>query len=146
MDDDVRAMQHAAQTFVDANRGVMTFDFGPDSVAALEEWLTRLADARPPRDVLQSIAVAAGAYLGEILVRCGKGAWTCEKGGLPAVRLHAEDTLVFPIDKVGKRLTLGPEHDVRPFCVVAWAGPTRSPLPRGVTATVSAVPRGRDGK
>ena len=138
VDDAARAMQHAAQTFVDATRGVTTFAYGADSVATLEEWLGRLADARPPREVVQSIAVAAGAYLGEVLVRAGKGSWTNEAGGWPALRLQSENTLVFPIDKVGKRLTLGPEHDVRPFFRVAWAGPIRSPLPPGVTAVVSA--------
>lgn len=145
MDPAVDFMRHAARLFVKANRGILELDFSIGSVEALEEWLGRVACASLPAAVLHSNAIAAGAYVGEVLVRAGKGSWT-SGGGLPGVRLHAEPTVVFPIDKVGKRLTLGPEHDIRPFIAVAWHGVARGTMPRGAVAIISAAPDGTASK
>jgi hypothetical protein len=63
-----------------------------------------------------------GAFVGELLVRNGGARWSYSTDhGSPAVRLPSGNAC-FPLNKVSKRLTVGPEHSIAQFVEVAMSG------------------------
>ena len=70
-----------------------------------------------PEDMLVEMANVYGAYLGEVLLRSGLKdlgfAWA--KGEEGEIGLNREDEWVWPVTKVYKRITKGPEHSLFDF-------------------------------
>lgn len=63
-----------------------------------------------------------GAYLGEVLLRCGMDslgfAWTENEEGEAGI--GRKDMWMAPVTKVYKRITLGPEHSLTEFFEVMF--------------------------
>ncbi len=70
-----------------------------------------------PEDILLGVANLYGAYLGEVLLRCGLKdldfTWT--EGEEGEIGIGKEDFWAAPVTKVYKRITQGPEHDLMSF-------------------------------
>jgi len=70
-----------------------------------------------PEEFLAGIASLYGAYLGEVLLRCGLKdldfAWTKNEEG--EIGIGREDFWMAPVSKVYKRIIQGPEHDLTCF-------------------------------
>lgn len=78
--------------------------------------LFRMSD--PSKDVVHSMVLSMGAYVGEVIVRNGNGQWHLGPDTQePAVQLGTIDC--FPLNKVAKRITIGPEHSIAQFVHVA---------------------------
>jgi hypothetical protein len=84
-------------------------------------------------DDVRSLATSMGAFVGELLVRNGGARWSYDiDHESPAVRLPS-GIACFPLNKVSKRLTVGPEHSIAQFVEVAMSGvipPRARPLRR----------------
>ena len=91
-------------------------DFSAESVDALDEILVRVGES-PELDV-EFEARLWGSYLGEVLRRRYSGSWemTAYPGGAAAVpAVQVRGSLLFPVLKVYRRLTMGEEEDLRAF-------------------------------
>ena len=94
-----------------------------ESVDKLAQRIYRIHRELPvPEDMLLGIANLYGAYLGEVLLRCGLKdlgfAWT--EGEEGEIGIGKEDFWTAPVTKVYKRLTQGPEHDLMNFFEVVF--------------------------
>jgi hypothetical protein len=77
------------------------------------------------------MVMSMGAYMGELIVRNGAGIWTYEPQAIaPGINLRT-GLLCFPLNKVGKRITVGPEHSVTQFVEAAMSG--ELPPPHGAS-------------
>ena len=92
---------------------------------ALDDVADLWVSAGCPEDQRRSRILGMGAYVGEVLVRSAGGRWDLSPTGDPGVALTST-FMCFPLNKVGKRLSLGPEHSIAAFLEVAAQGP----LPR----------------
>jgi hypothetical protein len=118
-----RQMAGLAEAFVSgsAEEGEH-FDFAPENAPRLDAWVDLFVADRPTDDVVHSVVVSMGAYVGELIVRSGGGEWTFEpQADAPGVRLIS-GLVCFPLNKVGKRITVGPEHSIAQFVQVALSG------------------------
>lgn len=70
-----------------------------------------------PEDVLLGIANLYGAYLGEVLLRSGLNLldYRWEEDGEGEIGICSENISMFPVTKVYKRLTQGPDHSLTEF-------------------------------
>lgn len=116
------AVEHASERF-----GI-TLDYSPESVREVESILGKLYDSiprtflgrlfkgRPPTDEdIWSVCKMYGGYVGEVVRRHHGGEWIMDteiSPGEEVIALEKEGSRMFPPDKVGKRLTNGPEDDV----------------------------------
>lgn len=96
-----------------------TFDIGDG--ARLDALLDDFAAGSPPPEVVHSMVVSTGAYVGEILVRAGVGRWIVHPDGGAGV-LFGDELVCFPMNKVAKRISVGPEHSVAQLIQVALDG------------------------
>ena len=99
----------------------LDLDYSAESLEAVD-WLAqkifRLHLTQPlPEDILLGTANLYGAYLGEVLLRCGLKdldfAWTENEEG--EIGVGREDMWMAPVTKVYKRITQGPEHSLMDF-------------------------------
>lgn len=124
MEGDVAAdMAALAGAFVDgAAREGHHFDFAVENAPRLDALVDLFLQSGPGDDVVNSMVLSMGAYVGELIVRNGGGAWTFDQqAGAPGVRL-ASGVVGFPLNKVGKRIAVGPEHSISQFVEVAMSG------------------------
>lgn len=89
-----------------------------EAVDALAQMLYRMnRNQALPEEILLRTANLYGAYLGEVLLRCGMKdldfAWT--EGEEGEIGIGREDMWIAPVTKVYKRITLGPEHSLTEF-------------------------------
>ena len=70
-----------------------------------------------PEDILTGTANLFGAYLGEVLLRCGleEMGFTWTEGEEGEIGIGKPDFWMAPVTKVYKRITLGPEHSLVNF-------------------------------
>ena len=124
-DEDVAAdMRAFAQIFVDG-AAAEGREFGWEAASALR--LDALCDAflasKPSEDAIQSMVLAMGSYLGELVVRNGNGRWTYDTRAAAAGVDVPSRKRCFPHGRVGQRLTLGSAHSLRLFYEIAVTGP-----------------------
>lgn len=105
-----------AATEMGHDRYQRKLNFSAESVDALDE-IVVLASENPGLDV-EFEARLWGSYLGEVVRRRYAGSWEMETypGGtaaVPAVRVRG--SLLFPVMKVYRRLTMGEEDDLQSF-------------------------------
>jgi len=104
-----------------------------DYAASWARHLDEICDAYlatgPSPNGVRLMAIAMGAYLGELLVREGAGVWAraltarTEAGQQESVAVLLTSGLAaFPFTKVNKRLTVGSEHNLQQFFEVSKAG------------------------
>lgn len=98
------------------------FDYAVENAPRLDALVDLFLQSRPGDDVINSMVLSMGAYVGELIVRNGGGVWTFDhEVGAPGVRLTS-DLVGFPLAKVGKRLADGAEHSIAQFVEVAMSG------------------------
>jgi hypothetical protein len=89
-------------------------DFGWDTASALrlDDPCEQYLAGQPDSEGRHYFSAGVGAYLGELVVRAGRGRWVYEpNAGRPAVEI-ANGQRCFPMAKVAKRLECGPEHSI----------------------------------
>jgi hypothetical protein len=118
----------AALRMVMANTG-RSLDFSPASLDVVEEMLAQLHDKleqapegqRPTKQQIEAAAVLFGVYVGEVVRRHYGGKWQLKQPER-ILQLDIGEAVVYPADKVLKRLLNGPS-DAIPFyfCGIAVA-------------------------
>ena len=99
----------------------MDLDYSTESLESVEMLAQKIYRANTmislPEDILVEVANLYGAYLGEVLLRCGLKdldfAWVKNEEG--EIVIGKEDFLAAPVTKVYKRITQGPDHDLTDF-------------------------------
>ena len=129
LDEEMTAsMARAAAIFREGMRSEgIALDYTPSSVVRLDEIAEQYVQTRPDAAGVHAFAVTMGAYLGEVVVRARAGRWVTraarESVNQEPVGLQlASGLLAFPLTKANKRLTVGPEHNLRQFIDVAMSG------------------------
>jgi hypothetical protein len=91
--------------------------FGWDGaeVSRLDEYCDDFSSAPPPSEIQHSVILAMGAYLGELMVRCGGGRWTYDTNERAAVVAMPNELRAYPHNKVAKRIEFGPTHSLAPY-------------------------------
>lgn len=98
------------------------FDYAPENAHRLDALVDMFLISQPTEDVVHSMVMSMGAYVGELVVRGGAGRWTLEpQTEAPGIRLRT-GVLCFPLNKVAKRIAVGPEHSIAQFVEVAISG------------------------
>jgi hypothetical protein len=113
-------MRRLADAFV-ASTQAWGHPFGWDlnDVRYLDAFCDAVLQARPRRRELERTANYVGAWMGEMLIRQVGGHWyTDATQGCFAVTLD-NGLQAYPSQKVLKRLTLGPQHELRHYFTYA---------------------------
>ena len=98
------------------------FTYDLECVSRLDPLVDLFLQGRPSPEVVDSMAMSMGAFVGELILRFGGGRWVyVAEAGSPAVQTGSRYTC-FPLNKVGKRLIVGPEHSIARFVDAAMAG------------------------
>jgi hypothetical protein len=97
------------------------FDYAVEDAPSLDAWVDLFLEEQPSEDVVRSVIMSMGAFVGELIVRNGGGNWDFDEASGPSVRLNA-GLVCFPFNKVGKRLALGQEHSLAQFIDAAMTG------------------------
>lgn len=126
-------MRNLAELFVEHTReDGYSFDWDPAFIHHLDNYCTEFAASKPPPEVIHSVIMGAGAYLGEVIVRNSDWTWVyCTAENAAAVE-SPEQLRGYPHNKVAKRIHNGTAHDLEAFLKYAMTGET----PRGTTARV----------
>ncbi|HEU4424536.1 MAG TPA: hypothetical protein VFR67_18565 [Pilimelia sp.] len=66
----------------------------------------------PPADVMHSMIMSMGAYLGELIVRASGGRWGYDAELRQAVIETGDGVVGWPHNKVAKRFEQGPQHSL----------------------------------
>lgn len=105
----------------------INLDFSPESVRAVESILDTMYSAKPKgflarlfskalsQDVIRTFANIYGGYMGEVLRRTSGGEWYVDQEIVPSqqtIGLRKGTQRIWPLAKVGKRLSSGPEDNV----------------------------------
>ncbi len=104
----------------------LDLDYSAESLEPADQLMHRiyLLNMRQPlpEEILVSTAELYGAYVGEVLLRCGLKdlgfAWAENEEGCAGI--EKEDFRAEPVTKVYKRITLGPEHGLTDFFEVVF--------------------------
>jgi hypothetical protein len=98
------------------------FDYAVENAPRLDALVDLFLQSQPREDVINSMVLSMGAYVGELIVRNGGGSWIFEQEvGAPGVRLTS-GLIGFPLNKVGKRISVGAEHSIAHFVELAMSG------------------------
>lgn len=122
--DVAQAMHELAEIFVDgsAHEGYEV-GWDADSAQRLDELCDAFLASRPEQDVMDSMIMSMGAYLGELIVRNAGGRWTYDQShAAVGVETQQRQLVCFPHNKVAKRLTHGEEHGLWAFYEYAATG------------------------
>jgi len=105
-----------AQIFVDG-AAAEGQDLGWDAASAtrLDGLCEAFLSSDPSEDAIQSMILAMGSYLGELVVRNAGGHWTYDTRAAAAGVDVPSRKRCFPHSRVGQRLTIGPAHSLRLF-------------------------------
>ena len=126
-------MRELAEAFVTgANEDGHAMDWSPSSAYRLDELCDLFRSGRQRKAVVDSVTLAMGAYLGELIVRNGGGRWTYDEEQRAAAVEMRGHLRCYPHNKVGKRLTIGPDHGLWAFYEHAVTGE----VPPGAQANV----------
>lgn len=126
-------MRNLAELFVEhAREDGYSFDWDPAFIHHLDNYCTEFAASKPSSEVIHSVIMGAGAYLGEMIVRNSDWKWVyCTNENAAAVESPRE-LRGYPHNKVAKRINNGGEHDLEAFFKYAMTGEA----PRGTAARV----------
>ncbi|MFJ3404664.1 hypothetical protein [Promicromonospora sp. NPDC090134] len=96
-----------------------SFDYTVESITALEVLIGTLLESASPADLDKSFSLGMGAYVGEVIVRHRTGAhWSYDTDQSTALVQSAQHGS-YPVFKVSKRFTIGPEHSLVQFVQAA---------------------------
>lgn len=109
-------MRYLAQLFVDgvaAQGEIIAWDTA--SALRLDGLCEEFVTGKPDNEKFPYLTAALGAYLGELVVRNGRGRWVWSpEAKAPAVELPS-GIRCFPQHKVAKRLNVGRDHNLWAF-------------------------------
>jgi len=96
----------------------LALDFSPDSLKKVESVLAQLHDAmktatpeeRPTEKQIEAASIIWGVYVGETIRRHYGGKWELKTDGV--LQLTINTSTLFPLRKVQKRITDGPQDNV----------------------------------
>jgi len=118
----VKEMLELAEHAVEAAKAWgLELDYSAESLESVEMLAGKIFRSNRmlslPEDILVGVANLYGAYLGEVLLRCGLKdlgfAWKENEEG--EIGIGREDMWMAPVTKVYKRITLGPFHNLMDF-------------------------------
>lgn len=125
-------MRSLAEAFVQDSGGPDLFDYSIESVATLDRLIDGLLEDAPAGALDAKFSLGMGAYVGEVVVRNSPTAhWTYDADQRTGA-IDSPQYLAFPVFKVSKRFTNGPEHSLVQFVQAAVADempPEAWPLP-----------------
>jgi hypothetical protein len=131
---DAMAAAYAAQAVAAAREFGADLDYSEDSLRRLEEILSRLQQqtptAAPPQEELDETCKMWGSYLGEVVRRRFRGAWSIETypgRQFATLTLSLGNSKVFPSMKVHRRLTQGESDNIWTFYKMVKARLEASP-------------------
>lgn len=88
----------------------------------LDPWVDEFRTSDASDEVTHNVIMGLGAYVGELIVRNGGGQWAYDADEhAPVVRLN-NDLECYPLNKVAKRIHVGPEHSIAQFIDVSLTG------------------------
>jgi hypothetical protein len=120
-----------AQMFVDGTAAEgQAFGWDAPSARRLDGLCEAFLAGDPGEDVIQSMVLAMGAYLGELIVRNGDGRWAYDAEACAARVDLPSRKPCFPHSRVDHRLHVGPAHSLRLFYEIAVTGPLLAEAPR----------------
>ena len=123
----MKEMLELAENAVEAARcWGLELDYSAESLESVEKLAGRIFRSNRmlslPEDILSGVASLYGAYLGEVLLRCGLAdldfAWVKNEEG--EIGIGREDFWFAPVTKVYKRITQGACHDLMNFFEVIF--------------------------
>ena len=116
-------MADLAQGFIAAaaSQG-QEFALDPAYAIHLDPWVDELLANRPSDEVIHSVIMGMGAYVGEIIVHGGGGSWSYDPNEQAPVVTLKNDLQCYPLNKVAKRIHVGPEHSIAQFVGVSMTG------------------------
>ena len=123
----MKEMLELAEQAVEAARfWNIELDYSAESLEPLEKMMQAVFRSHKnvplPVDMLFNVANMYGAYLGEVLLRSGLEdlgfAWMTNDEGEAGI--GRKDMKIWPVTKVYKRITQGPEHDLMNFFEVMF--------------------------
>lgn len=91
------------------------FSWDDAEVSRLDEYCDIFSGDNPPPEMQHSVVLAMGAFLGELMVRCGGGRWTYDPKERAAAVDMPNELRAYPHNKVAKRVELGAEHSLAPY-------------------------------
>ena len=118
----MKEMLELAENAVEAAKAWgLELDYSAESIEAVDQLAQKIFRANRmfslPEDIPAGIANLYGAYLGEVLLRCGLKdlgfAWVKNEEG--EIGLGRVDMWMGPVTKVYKRITQGPGHSLTDF-------------------------------
>ena len=117
--DDVQVaemMRNLAEKFISGSAAEgWHFNWDCAEVSRLDEGCDAFVGTSPPPEIRHSMIMAMGAYLGELMVRCGGGHWSYDTQERAAVVVMPNGLKAYPHNKVAKRIERGPEHSLFEF-------------------------------
>ncbi len=97
-------------------------DYSQDSIATIERLVDDIKYSMPGGPKQENIDLLCrvwGAYVGEVFRRHVDGEWiNWEDQFGKAIAFESGGVKLFPYDKVRKRLTIGPEHNLKDYYAV----------------------------
>lgn len=118
-----------AGQFVDIMRNLapdLRLDYTRTSVIALEQFVAATFDPPGSTFVGEGLKVGIGCYIGEVIRRTVGGRWDAQ--GRPQINGIGEVEAIYPVQKVIKRFTNGPEDSLVHYydTIVRYAKPSAS--------------------
>jgi hypothetical protein len=116
-DDTATIMAELAEAFRIGTAEETGIELGWDEsdVTRLDELAEMFVNSDPPADVRQSMIMAMGAYLGELLVRHTDGRWDYDAENRAAVVAMPNGVTGDPHNRIAKRLDGGAIGDLTAF-------------------------------
>ncbi len=110
-------LAHAFVTGAAEEGEVFVYDVGDGP--RLDRLIDEFVATNPSPEYVHSMVLSMGAYVGELLVRAGAGHWVMDpKVGAGVM---SGELMCFPMNKVAKRIGIGPEHSIAQLIEVALA-------------------------
>jgi hypothetical protein len=127
-DDTATIMAELAEAFRigTAEEAGIELGWEASDVTKLDELAEMFVSSDPPADVRQSMVMAMGAYLGELLVRHTDGHWEYDPEHRAAIITLPNGVTDDPQSRIAKRLDGGGTDDLAAFYEQAVRGPDAS--------------------
>jgi hypothetical protein len=91
------------------------FGWDGNEVSRLDAYCDLFISDKAPPEIQHSVIMTMGAYLGELMVRCGGGHWTYDPKERAAVIEMPNGLRAYPHNKVAKRIEYGAEQSLAPY-------------------------------
>jgi hypothetical protein len=121
-------MARLAEAFIRGSAAEgLDYDYTPAAARRLDEHVDLFLQSAPREEVVHSMIMAMGAYLGEVVVRAGAARWGYDEKRRWAVLEQAPDWRysACPMNRVAGRIHRGHEKPITPFLDACLLGGPR---------------------